>query len=119
MAVLLSVWSANRGMKAMIVAVGVTYEELERHPFVRENLLSLGFVVGGVVFLSVAATLLARLGWSSTVDQVTVRVPASCSGWDTFTTKALASESGVNTVVSCPDPDATMVPAVKPVLLGV
>jgi membrane protein len=61
MAVLLSVWSANRGMKAMIVAVGVTYEDLERHPFVRENLLSLGFVVGGVVFLSVAATLLIAL----------------------------------------------------------
>jgi membrane protein len=47
----LAVWSANAGVKAVIDALNVAYEEQEKRGFVRLNLLSLGFTLGGIVAL--------------------------------------------------------------------
>ena len=52
----LAVWSANAGVKAVIDALNVVYEEREKRGFVRLNLLSLAFTTGGI------ATLLLMVG---------------------------------------------------------
>ena len=52
---LLSLWSANAGMKAMIVGLNVSFEEKEKRKFFRLNLVSLAFTLGGLVFVLLAA----------------------------------------------------------------
>jgi membrane protein len=51
---LLAVWSANGGMKAIIDALNVVYEEDEKRGFLKLNAVSLAFTFGGII-----ATLLA------------------------------------------------------------
>jgi membrane protein len=46
-----SLWSANAGMKALIVGLNVAFEEREKRSLVRLNLVSLTFTVGMLVFL--------------------------------------------------------------------
>src|ERR1700712_2712048 len=47
----LAVWSANAGIKAVIDALNVVYEEREKRSFFGLNLLSLTFTVAGIVAL--------------------------------------------------------------------
>jgi len=47
----LALWSANAGVKAVIDALNVAYEEPEKRGFVRLNLLSLAFTTGGILAL--------------------------------------------------------------------
>jgi membrane protein len=47
----LAVWSANAGVKSVIDALNVVYEEREKRGFVRLNLLSLAFTTGGIAAL--------------------------------------------------------------------
>jgi len=47
----LAILSANAGMKAVIDALNVVYEEPEKRSFVRLNLLSLAFTSGGIAAL--------------------------------------------------------------------
>jgi membrane protein len=47
----LALWSANAGVKAVIDALNVVYEEREKRGFIRLNLLSLAFTIGGIVAL--------------------------------------------------------------------
>jgi membrane protein len=47
----LAIWSANAGVKAVIDALNVVYEEREKRSFVRLNLLSLAFTCGGIAAL--------------------------------------------------------------------
>jgi membrane protein len=47
----LALWSANAGVKAVIDALNVVYEEREKRSFIRLNLLSLTFTVGGIAAL--------------------------------------------------------------------
>jgi membrane protein len=47
----LAIWSANAGVKAVIDALNVVYEEKEKRSFVRLTLLSLAFTIGGIVAL--------------------------------------------------------------------
>jgi membrane protein len=47
----LAVWSANAGVKAVIDALNVVYEEREKRGFVALNLLSLAFTTGGIAAL--------------------------------------------------------------------
>src|SRR3984885_14280284 len=47
----LALWSANAGVKAVIDALNVVYEEREKRSFVRLNLLSLTFTAGGIAAL--------------------------------------------------------------------
>jgi membrane protein len=52
----LSLWSSNAGIKALIAGLNIAYEETERRKFLMLNLVSLSFTVGGVaVALLVAA----------------------------------------------------------------
>ena len=46
-----SLWSANAGMKALIVGLNVAFEEREKRSLIRLNLVSLAFTVGMIVFL--------------------------------------------------------------------
>jgi membrane protein len=47
----LAIWSANAGVKAVIDALNVVYEEREKRSFLRLNLLSLTFTIGGIAAL--------------------------------------------------------------------
>jgi membrane protein len=47
----LAIWSANAGVKAVIDALNVVYEEREKRSFVRLNLISLAFTSGGIAAL--------------------------------------------------------------------
>lgn len=47
---LLSIWSANAGMKAMFDALNVAYDEDEKRGFVALNLVSLAFTAGVLLF---------------------------------------------------------------------
>jgi membrane protein len=69
----LAIWSANAGVKAVIDALNVVYEEREKRGFVRLNLLSLAFTSGGIaaLLLMVAAVVafplvIDRLGLAPT-----------------------------------------------------
>jgi membrane protein len=59
---LLSVWSANAGVKALIAGLNVAYEETERRSFLRLNLLSLGFTAGSILLAVAAAGLPGLIG---------------------------------------------------------
>jgi membrane protein len=50
----LSLWSANAGMKAIIDALNVVYEETEHRGFIKLNLVSLAFTVGALGAMLVA-----------------------------------------------------------------
>jgi membrane protein len=58
-----AIWSANAGVKAVIDALNVAYEEREKRGFVRLNLLSLAFTTGGIaaLLLMVAAVVAVPL----------------------------------------------------------
>jgi membrane protein len=47
----LAIWSANAGVKAIIDALNVVYEEREKRRFLQLNLLSLAFTIGGIAAL--------------------------------------------------------------------
>jgi membrane protein len=49
-----SLWSANAGMKALIDALNIVYDETEKRSFIKLNLISLTFTVGVIGFLLVA-----------------------------------------------------------------
>jgi membrane protein len=49
-----SLWSANGGIKAMFDALNVVYEEKEQRSFIRLNLVSLSFTLAVIVFVIIA-----------------------------------------------------------------
>ncbi|SCB41300.1 membrane protein [Bradyrhizobium shewense] len=49
----LAIWSANAGVKAIFDALNVAYEEREKRSFIKLNMVSLAFTVGGIVALLV------------------------------------------------------------------
>lgn len=51
---LLSIWSANAGMKAMFVGLNVAFEEKEKRNLIRLNLVSLAFTLGMIAFMLLA-----------------------------------------------------------------
>lgn len=57
----LTLWSAMAGIKTMIVALNIAYEEEERRSFVRLNLLALFFTVGGMVFMMLSLLAIAAV----------------------------------------------------------
>lgn len=59
---LVSLWSANAGMKALFDALNVIYGEREKRGFIRLNLISLGFTLIGVVLLSFALAAMLIVG---------------------------------------------------------
>ncbi|MFE1603160.1 YihY/virulence factor BrkB family protein [Methylobacterium sp. ID0610] len=53
---ILSLWSANAGVKAIFDALNIVYEEEEKRSFIQLNLQSLTFTFGGLLFVVVALT---------------------------------------------------------------
>ncbi|MGX4773992.1 YihY/virulence factor BrkB family protein [Bradyrhizobium guangdongense] len=47
----LAIWSANAGVKSIFDALNVAYEEREKRSFIKLNVVSLAFTVGGIVAL--------------------------------------------------------------------
>ncbi|XYD09072.1 YihY/virulence factor BrkB family protein [Methylobacterium sp. NMS12] len=54
--ILISLWSANGGVKAIFDALNIAYEEEERRSFVMLNLQSLAFTAGALLFVVLALT---------------------------------------------------------------
>ncbi|GBU16991.1 MULTISPECIES: YihY/virulence factor BrkB family protein [Methylobacterium] len=54
--ILLSLWSANGGMKAIFDALNIAYEEEEKRSFLMLNLQSLAFTAGALLFVVLALT---------------------------------------------------------------
>lgn len=72
-----SLWSANAGMKALIVGLNIAFEETEKRNLIRLNLISLGFTAGMIMFLLAAFSavvagpiLLAHIGGEAMVIAV-------------------------------------------------
>lgn len=61
LSLLLAIWSAKKGVTALITALNIAYEEDERRGFIRRNLVQLGFTVAGIVFMLLALTAVAAL----------------------------------------------------------
>ncbi|CAN5145946.1 YihY/virulence factor BrkB family protein [soil metagenome] len=56
----LSLWSANAGMKALFDGMNIAYDETEKRGFLRLNLITLTFTLGAVAFLAgVSAVMVA------------------------------------------------------------
>ena len=53
----LALWSANGGMKAIIDALNVVYDEKEKRSFIKLNAVSLTFTIAGVVAILTAGAL--------------------------------------------------------------
>ena len=79
-----ALWSANAGMKAVIDALNVTYNEKEKRGFIKLNLISLALTIGAILSLLVALGSIVVLplvlssfgsgGWTETLLRV-VRWP--------------------------------------------
>ena len=50
----LALWSANAGMKALIDALNVSYDEKEKRGFIKLNLVSLALTVGAIIAVLIA-----------------------------------------------------------------
>ncbi|HYE42960.1 MAG TPA: YihY/virulence factor BrkB family protein [Caulobacteraceae bacterium] len=59
--VLLSVWSANAGMKSLFRGLNIAFEEEEKRGFVALNLVTLAFTLGMVLFFAVAVAAIIAL----------------------------------------------------------
>jgi membrane protein len=59
----LTLWSANAGMKAIMDALNIVYEESEKRSFIKLNLVSLSFTAAGIfaTLVAVAAVVVAPL----------------------------------------------------------
>jgi membrane protein len=74
---LLAAWSANGGVKAIIDALNVAYEEREKRGFFKLNAISLAFTFGGLVAVLVAIgaivalpLVLSAIGMNSVPDAI-------------------------------------------------
>ena len=75
---LIALWSANAGVKAMMDALNVIEGHDERRSFVRLNLLSLSFTVGAIAFVMLAVgavvafpLVMSAFGWKDFTDTAT------------------------------------------------
>ena len=73
----IALWSANSGMKAVMDALNVAYEEDEKRSFIRLNLISLAFTIGGLIVLLLALSavvvfplILAAIGLTDWVQTI-------------------------------------------------
>ena len=80
---LVSVWSANAGIKALFAGLNVTYEARETRRFIQLNLISLLFTAGAIMLAVIAFSAmvaapatLARFGYSGFEGAALLRWPA-------------------------------------------
>jgi membrane protein len=74
----LSIWSANGAMKAVIQALNIAYEEQEKRKFVRKTAISLVFTVG---FLLFAVATIAVLAAPAAIKPFAGETVATMVGW--------------------------------------
>lgn len=79
---LISVWSANAGIKALFAGLNVAYEARERRRFIQLNLISLAFTAGaillavaGIAAMVAAPATLARFGYAGIEGAAILRWP--------------------------------------------
>ncbi len=58
---LLTLWSASRGMKGMIIALNIVYKQTERRSFIRFNVVGLFFTICAIVFLILSLSLIVAV----------------------------------------------------------
>jgi membrane protein len=51
---LVSLWSANAGVKALFAGLNIAFEETEKRNFLKLNLVSLSFTLGALTFMTIA-----------------------------------------------------------------
>lgn len=89
---LVSIWSANGAMKAVMTGLNIAYEETERRSFIRKTLTSLGFTLGLLAFVIVASGLLAA---GPAVEAFVGRHAARVFNWATWPVLAAAVTGGL------------------------
>ena len=67
---LLAIWSANGGMKAIIDALNVVYDEKEKRGFFKLNAVSLAFTVAGVIGILTAIGLVVAAPRNPVDDRI-------------------------------------------------
>ncbi len=74
---LISIWSANKGTKAVFEGVNITYDETDSRGFLKKNAVTLIFTLGGIIIglLAIAMVvffpaLIDKLGLPSTIETV-------------------------------------------------
>ena len=72
-----ALWTANAGMKALMDALNVVYEESEKRSFIRLNLVSLAYTLTGIIALLIAVgavvvtpLVLARAGFGGSTETI-------------------------------------------------
>jgi membrane protein len=81
LSLLLSIWSANAGMKALFDGLNIAYEEKEKRGFIRLNALSLTFTAAAVAFLVTATAAVVALPAALLVLGYTGRDPMWMLRW--------------------------------------
>jgi len=61
LALAIALWSASRGMNALITALNICYEETEKRSFIKVNAIALLLTVGAIIFLIVTLTLVVGI----------------------------------------------------------
>jgi membrane protein len=80
---LVSLWSANAGVKSIFDALNLVYDELEKRGLIRLNLISLAFTVAAILFLLIAIGCIAALPavFSSSQLQAPTALIARIARW--------------------------------------
>ncbi len=59
--IVIALWSAAKGMKALIIALNIAYDEEEKRGFLKLNALALALTVAAIVYLILALTVVAAV----------------------------------------------------------
>ncbi len=59
--VLLALWSATKGTKALITALNIVYDEEEKRSFLKLNAVALGLTLGAILFAVIGSALIVAL----------------------------------------------------------
>jgi membrane protein len=78
---LLSVWSANAGMKGLIAGLNVAYELREQRNFFMLNLVSLGFTAGAILFALVGMAAIVAVPEVLALAHLEISPQASILRW--------------------------------------
>jgi len=92
---LIALWSANAGMKALFEAMNVAYDEKEARGFFTLNAVTLSFTV--ITILSVMSLLILSTLFTSFQDQIGIALP----NWLTTTLTALLALSALIVFMAC------------------
>lgn len=77
LSILISLWSANKGTKAVFEGVNITYNQIDERGFFKLNALTLLFTIGGIIigFFAIAMVvvfpaLIDKIGLPSTIETI-------------------------------------------------